>query len=105
MGVNIYIIDVNTSEAVHIQLVLRSFILLCIYLFSLPYNVEVVVPNWPISRGNCWAAHTIQHQHRIFNVPEIRVWVRTDDLHCETLLPVCLTLPLKSSTTTHDEST
>ena len=45
MGVNIYIIDVNTSEAVHIQLVLRSFILLCIYLFSLPYNVEVVVPN------------------------------------------------------------
>ena len=48
MGVNIYIIDVNTSEAVHIQLVLRSFILLCIYLFSLPYNVEVVVPNWPI---------------------------------------------------------
>ena len=43
MGVNIYIIDVNTSEAVHIQLVLRSFILLCIYYFF-PYNVEVVVP-------------------------------------------------------------
>ena len=43
LGVNIYIIDVNTSEAVHIRLVRRSFILLCIYLFSLPYNVEVVV--------------------------------------------------------------
>ena len=54
-------------------------------LFSLPYNVEVVVPNWSISRGNCWGAHTIFHHHRIFNVPEIRVWVRTEDLHCESL--------------------
>ena len=44
LGVNVYNIDVNTSEALHIRSVWRSFILLCIYLFSLPYNVEVAVP-------------------------------------------------------------
>ena len=51
-----------------------------------------------ISRGNCWAAHTICHHNRIFNVPEIRVWVRTDDLHFKSLTILLLVLPLPKQT-------
>ena len=81
-------------------------------LFSLPYNVEVVVPNCAqISRGSCWPAHTIFHHHRIFNVAEIRVWVRTADLHFKSLTILLLVLPLLKQTnddndmTGHDKQT
>ena len=51
-----------------------------------------------ISRGSCWPAHTIFHHHRIFNVAEIRVWVRTDDLHFKSLTILLLILPLPKQT-------